>query len=125
MRKYDSNTVQEIEDLIRNTDSPETKGILLVLLRVAGVLEDAINSNHATQEKLANLDMSIGAKVKELTDDKTFSRGFIKGIATLWIVVQIVFGYVVATTYENHTSNVEAVHRLEEKVRSLEQKQTK
>lgn len=92
-----------------------------MLLRVAGVLEDAIQSNNSTQEKLANLDESIGTKVKELTDDKTFSRGFIKGVITLWFVVQGFFGYVVTSTYEKHSATVEAVHRLEEKVKSLEQ----
>ena len=120
-RQYDSTTVKEIEELLKTTNDTETKAVLIVLLRVAAVLDDIFKNNDATAKRLADLDESLSDRVDKLSETKTFGKGFIKGFVTVWLVVQGFFGYAIISTYEKHSATVEAVHRLEEKVKNLEQ----
>lgn len=124
MRKYDQNTVAEIENLIRSADSTSDKGILIILLRVAQIMDDTRSASNASEQRLEHLEKSFLDKMKELDEAKTFSRGFLRAVLTIWLAVQGIVGYVGVRTYEDYYADKAEQRQIAQRLEELERKES-
>ena len=121
-RISDDDVVHSIENMLASESNPETRMRLLVLYRISVLLVDTIHITQLTKAELKTLQAEVTAHNKEQEQTSNRLLGGAKVVATVFLIVQGVFGYVATNLLEQHQSNTIQIHRLVDKVEKLETK---